>query len=89
MQLCLLVCLILIVPCDCHTKLLCLNDDAAAADMIVAQPGTLTGSIGVVDGKLNFAPALKQLGVNVDAISVGKHALMHSYYTGSTRQEDR
>ena len=85
----LLVCLILIAPCACRILLLCLNDDAAAADKVVAQPGTLTGSIGVADGKLNFAPALKQLGVNVEAVSVGKHALMHSYFTGSNRQEDR
>ena len=64
-------------------------DAAAAADRIVAQPGTLTGGIGVADGKLDLTPALKQLGVNVEAVSVGKHALMESYFTGITKQEHR
>ena len=64
-------------------------DAAAAADRIVAQPGTLTGSIGVADGKLDLTLALKQLGVNVEAMSVGKHALMESYFTGITKQEHR
>ena len=31
---------------------------AMAADSIVAQPATLTGSIGVVSGKFHLAPAL-------------------------------
>ncbi|KAL0051364.1 hypothetical protein WJX82_006285 [Trebouxia sp. C0006] len=62
---------------------------AAAADRIVAQPGTITGSIGVIDGKLNLAPALKQFGIDVETVSVGKNALMESWYTGVTRQQQR
>jgi protease-4 len=65
------------------------NDHAAAADRIVAQPGTITGSIGVIDGKLNLAPALKQFGIDVETVSVGKNALMESWYTGVTRQQQR
>lgn len=64
-------------------------DTAAAADRIVAQPGTLTGSIGVADIKPNLTPALKQVGINVEAVSVGKHARMESYFTGVTKQEHR
>jgi protease IV len=39
---------------------------AAAADAIVAQPTTLTGSIGVVYTKFNFGELLERIGVNVD-----------------------
>ncbi|HKD66462.1 MAG TPA: signal peptide peptidase SppA [Candidatus Binataceae bacterium] len=37
-----------------------------AADAIVAQPSTLSGSIGVVYTKLNVADLLERIGVNVD-----------------------
>ena len=72
-------------PCP---DLMC-TDHAAAADRIVAQPGTITGSIGVIDGKLNWAPALKQLGIDVETVSVGKNALVDSWYTGITRKQRR
>jgi protease-4 len=65
------------------------TDHAAAADGVVAQPGTITGSIGVIDGKLNLAPALKQLGIDVGTVSVGKNALMESWYTDVTRKQQR
>ncbi len=65
------------------------TDHAAAADRIVAQPGTITGSIGLIDGKLNLAPALKQLGIDVETVSVGKNALVDSWYTGVTRKQQR
>lgn len=55
----------------------------------MAQSGTLTGSIGVVDIQPNLTPALKQIGINVEAVSVGKHARMESYFTGVTKQEHR
>jgi protease-4 len=37
-----------------------------AADAIVAQPSTITGSIGVVYTKFNLAELLERIGVNVD-----------------------
>ena len=43
------------------------------ADVIVAQPGTLTGSIGVLGGKLSFAELLGQLGIRHDEVSDGRH----------------
>ncbi len=42
------------------------------AKEIYAQPGTLTGSIGVVGGKLLAGPALAKLGVHVSTISGSK-----------------
>lgn len=39
---------------------------SAPADAIVAQPSTLTGSIGVVYTKLNLADLLERIGINVD-----------------------
>ena len=51
---------------------------ALAGDVIVAQPGTLTGSIGVYTGKFVTAGSLEKLGANIEAISRGKHAEMSS-----------
>ena len=47
-----------------------------AADAIVAQPGTLTGSIGVLGGKPVTANLLERAGVTVDAVTEGAHADM-------------
>lgn len=47
---------------------------AVGARTIVAHPGTLTGSIGVVLGKFNAGPALRRLGVSVDGVQVGARA---------------
>jgi protease-4 len=51
---------------------------ALAGDAIVAQPGTLTGSIGVYTGKFVTAGSLEKLGANVESLSRGKHAEMYS-----------
>ena len=48
------------------------------ADHIVAEPGTLTGSIGVLTGKVSFGKSAGLLGIGVDQIGVGKNALMDS-----------
>jgi len=47
---------------------------AVAADKIVAAPGTLTGSIGVVGGKVAIGGALEKVGVHTDVVSKGKNA---------------
>ncbi|MFM7205775.1 MAG: signal peptide peptidase SppA [Planctomycetaceae bacterium] len=47
---------------------------AAAADRIVAAPGTLTGSIGVVGGKVAVGDALGRVGVHTDVVSRGRNA---------------
>jgi protease-4 len=47
---------------------------AVAADKIVAAAGTLTGSIGVVGGKIAVGGALDRFGVHTDVVSRGKNA---------------
>ncbi|HSP79604.1 MAG TPA: S49 family peptidase, partial [Myxococcaceae bacterium] len=44
------------------------------ADKIVAQPGTLTGSIGVYGGKMVTADFWEKLGVNWEAMGKGRNA---------------
>jgi len=51
---------------------------AMPAHAIVAQPGTLTGSIGVVVGKFALGGTMEKLGVNVDGVESGKYAGMLS-----------
>ena len=51
---------------------------AAAGDVIVAQPGTLTGSIGVYTGKFVTSGTLEKLGVNIEGVSQGRFAEMYS-----------
>jgi len=49
-----------------------------AADVIVAQPGTLTGSIGVIMGKPVFEEALDRIGITTDSVAEGARARMLS-----------
>jgi protease-4 len=49
-----------------------------AADAIVAQPGTVTGSIGVISGKPVLSEMLGKAGVTSDSIVLGNHAAMFS-----------
>jgi protease IV len=49
-----------------------------AADAIVAQPGTVTGSIGVVFGKPALGEMLGKAGVTTDSVIQGEHAAMFS-----------
>lgn len=47
---------------------------SAAADKIVAQPATITGSIGVFGGKMVLSGLWEKIGVNWESVSVGDHA---------------
>ncbi|MBV9384427.1 MAG: signal peptide peptidase SppA [Streptosporangiaceae bacterium] len=49
-----------------------------AADVIVAQPGTLTGSIGVIMGKPVLRDMFGRAGVATDTVTEGAHATMFS-----------
>lgn len=49
-----------------------------AADAIVAQPGTVTGSIGVISGKPVLGAMLGKAGVTTDSVVLGEHAAMFS-----------
>jgi protease IV len=51
---------------------------ALSADRIVAQPATLTGSIGVLTGKVSVAGTLGLAGVTAEEISTGRNVLMDS-----------
>ncbi|HEV2132252.1 MAG TPA: signal peptide peptidase SppA [Longimicrobiaceae bacterium] len=51
---------------------------AMAADRIVAQPSTLTGSIGVYSGKVLITEASNRLGITWDAVEVGDNTTMWS-----------
>jgi protease IV len=51
---------------------------SCAADRIVAEPATLTGSIGVLTGKVSFGKSLGLVGVGADEIGVGNNALFDS-----------
>jgi protease-4 len=62
---------------------------AVAADRIVAAPGTLTGSIGVVGGKVAIGPGLEKVGVRTEAVSKGRNAgwmSMSDPFTDSERE---
>jgi len=47
---------------------------ATGADKIIAQPGTITGSIGAFFGKLNLKELFSNIGIDVDEIALGKDA---------------
>jgi len=52
---------------------------ALPADRIVAQPGTLTGSIGVFGGKLVTEKLWNRIGISWDELHAGDHAGMWSF----------
>ncbi|MCW2862439.1 MAG: signal peptide peptidase SppA, type [Actinoallomurus sp.] len=60
---------------------------AAPADVIVAQPGTLTGSIGVVVGKPVIGDLLGRLGIGLDSVEQGAHARMFAPTRDFTEEE--
>ena len=60
---------------------------AMAADRIVAQPGTITGSIGVLTGKPVLGEALGRAGITSDTIAQGAHSVMFSQFRPFTDDE--
>jgi len=55
---------------------------ASGATRIIAEPGTLTGSIGVVTWKPNVSGFLKRLGINTEVLGRGKFARLPSLTSG-------
>jgi protease-4 len=51
---------------------------AIAAPQIVAQPATLTGSIGIFGGKVITGGTYAKLGANIESLSIGRNAEMES-----------
>lgn len=60
---------------------------AMAADTIVAQPGTLTGSIGVYSGKPVVSELMARLGVSFGEAAFGRHAQINSTTRDFTESE--
>jgi len=55
-----------------------------SANRIVAQPGTITGSIGVLTGKVSIDRTAALIGVGVDTVGVGRNALYNSEFAPYT-----
>ncbi len=51
---------------------------AMAASHIVAQPATLTGSIGIYGGKFVTGGTYEKLGANIEAVTIGRNAGLES-----------
>jgi protease-4 len=60
---------------------------AMAGDVLVAQPGTLTGSIGIYSGKFVTGGSFEKAGANVEATSNGRHAQIYSPDRRFTEEE--
>lgn len=58
------------------------------ARSIVADPMTLTGSIGIVYGKFDVSGLKKKLGINTELMPSSKHSLMYSSARGFTEDEE-
>ena len=54
---------------------------------IIAQPQTLTGSIGVISGKFSFAGLMQKLGIKSEKIAFGQEADAFSVYREFTPEE--
>ena len=61
---------------------------ACAADSIMANPGTTTGSIGVISEMMNLTELLNKIGVRFEVIKSGKYKDSGSPYR-SMNEEDR
>src|SRR5262249_43398545 len=62
---------------------------AAACDTIIAEPGTITGSIGIFTGKVDLQGLLYKVGITVSETARGKNALMDSLYRSYSPEELR
>lgn len=60
---------------------------SVAGSSIVAQPTSITGSIGVYGGKLNILGLYRKVGLNVETVSRGKHAEMMSPFKDFSSEE--
>jgi protease-4 len=60
---------------------------ALGGHKIIAQPQTLTGSIGIIAGKFSFDGLMKKLGITTDKLAIGKNADTFSIYRPFTLEE--
>ncbi len=54
------------------------------ASLIIAEPGTITGSIGVLGGKFNLGPAAQKIYLNSGAVTRGANVEMFDEFTDFT-----
>ena len=60
---------------------------ASAADKIVANPGTITGSIGVIMEFLQLEDLLKKFGINLEVLKSGEFKDIGSPHRGMSKRE--
>jgi protease-4 len=60
---------------------------AAPAHVIVAEPGTITGSIGVVTGKFVLDGAMEKLGIGTGSVGEGRNSEIYSPFRAFTPPE--
>ncbi len=60
---------------------------ASVCDVIYLNPGTITGSIGVIMGSSNWEELLKKIGIKPDVVKSGKYKDMGAYYREMTDEE--
>jgi len=60
---------------------------ACMADKIIAMPGTITGSIGVISGKMAYERLYGKLGVSTETLTRGKYADMWGGHRSFTDEE--
>ncbi|MCP4196496.1 MAG: signal peptide peptidase SppA, partial [Proteobacteria bacterium] len=60
---------------------------ASAATEAFASPSTITGSIGVVGGKIVLSKAAEKLGINTERISTGNRASLQSPFSPFSKDE--
>ncbi len=60
---------------------------ACAADTIVSMPGTFTGSIGVITGKLSLEGLYRKIGLDIETVKKGEHADFYSTARGFNDEE--
>lgn len=60
---------------------------AAACDTVLANPGTVTGSIGVIADFAEISDLLKKIGVDITVIKSGKYKDIGSFSRGMTEEE--
>ncbi len=59
------------------------------AARLIAEPGTITGSIGVLGGKFNLAPAAEKIHLNSGAISRGANVEMFDAFTDFSPAQEK
>jgi len=62
---------------------------ASVCDVIYLNPGTITGSIGVIMGSSNWEELLDKIGIKPDVVKSGKYKDMGAYYREMTDEERR